>query len=814
MRLETTTSDAPTESKGVHSMKTKGQLIALLAASVFLQAFAHNVNAQDTTVYQRLVEAMHLSQQAEVLYNAGRLDEALPLAERAVALQGDNPVLSDGRYSLRSSPYSILGRLYRAQGDYVRAEATYLRLLKTMETPPGSLASMSVARAYNELAAVYEAKGDYAKALQSRVRGNELIEHNLVKTLAPALSTTGEDTWENRSTLSSAQMSAWEYIWETLLDSLVRETNSAVSLSALHLPEDRQARQLALTTILQRKGRLLDARAGQIAVLRRYGNQQDQNLIDQLTKVYMQGSTSSIGNSASAKKKVDELTKALRENRPTAQIQAELQAEIMLSMMGPKGFTTNMNSQKEIEGAISKRSAELRKPEPLITISSVAQALPADAALVEFVSYKPFTPKARLESEEFGPSRYGAYVLHSVGVPQWIELGDTSVIDEAMNRLVLALRDPGRTDVDELARALDEQVMRPVRKLLGPSRRVFIAPDGALNLLPFSVLRDEKNQYLIENYSIDYLASGRDLLRLQNRGESRQGVRVFANPLFDLSPKQINNAGPSANNETANVVFKDLMSRDFKLLPGTAAEATAIANLFPDAVLSTEVKATEASIKSVNRPRVLHIATHGFFLEDTKPRGQPNRLLRDDGLTNNSSVGIGQLLNSGLIFTGIRQGTSGPGEDGVLTALEVVGLDLWGTRLVVLSACETGLGSVKNGEGVYGLRRALVLAGSETQVMSLWKVSDAGTRDLMVAYFTLLQQGENRVDALRKVQNGMLRGEILPGSGKVNRRDTKDTDSPASDLVTTKNYRHPFYWASFITSGDWRNLDGKEAPAR
>jgi hypothetical protein len=92
-------------------MKTIGQLIALVAASVFLQAFEHNVNAQDTTVYQRLVEATHLSQQAEVLYNAGRLDEALPLAERAVALQGDNAMPTDSRYSLRFSPYSILGRL-------------------------------------------------------------------------------------------------------------------------------------------------------------------------------------------------------------------------------------------------------------------------------------------------------------------------------------------------------------------------------------------------------------------------------------------------------------------------------------------------------------------------------------------------------------------------------------------------------------------------------------------------------------------------------------------------------------------------------
>ncbi|PYS91310.1 MAG: hypothetical protein DMF64_12870, partial [Acidobacteria bacterium] len=124
--------------------------------------------------------------------------------------------------------------------------------------------------------------------------------------------------------------------------------------------------------------------------------------------------------------------------------------------------------------------------------------------------------------------------------------------------------------------------------------------------------------------------------------------------------------------------------------------------------------------------------------------------------------------------------------------------------LVALSACETGLGDVRNGAGVYGLRRALVLAGSEAQVMSLWKVSDSGTRDLVTAYYTRLQQGEGRTEALRQVQLQMLRGELLPyaSSGK---RETSDT----GETFAAKDYQHPYYWAAFIQSGDWRNMDGK-----
>ncbi len=125
---------------------------------------------------------------------------------------------------------------------------------------------------------------------------------------------------------------------------------------------------------------------------------------------------------------------------------------------------------------------------------------------------------------------------------------------------------------------------------------------------------------------------------------------------------------------------------------------------------------------------------------------------------------------------------AGSGDDGILTALEASGLNLWGTKLVTLSACDTGVGEVRNGEGVYGLRRALVLAGAETLVMSLWPVSDYVTREMMTAYYSGLKQGLGRGEALRQVRLGMLK---------------------------RKDRQHPFYWASFIQSGEWANLDGK-----
>jgi CHAT domain-containing protein len=136
------------------------------------------------------------------------------------------------------------------------------------------------------------------------------------------------------------------------------------------------------------------------------------------------------------------------------------------------------------------------------------------------------------------------------------------------------------------------------------------------------------------------------------------------------------------------------------------------------------------------------------------------------------------LVRSGLALAGANQ--PGGEEDGILTALEAAGLDLWGTRLVVLSACETGVGDVQNGEGVYGLRRAMTIAGAESQVMSLWKVGDRATRDLMAAYYARLILGQGRAEGLRKVQLQLL-------------------DSP--------RWGHPFYWASFIHSGEWTPIE-------
>jgi CHAT domain-containing protein len=360
-----------------------------------------------------------------------------------------------------------------------------------------------------------------------------------------------------------------------------------------------------------------------------------------------------------------------------------------------------------------------------------------------------------------------------------VDLGEAGTIDHAIGDFGEALANPGAFNepaVKRAGRALDELVMRPIRDMLGKTTRLLIAPDSELNLLPFAALVDEQGRYLVERYSITYLTSGRDLLRMQDRADSRSAPIVMANPAFDLGDTTAV-ALASATDGVRGRRSGELLQR-WDPLAGTAQEAAAMKKLMSRVQVLEGRAATESALKRVAGPEMLHIATHGFFLPDEAP-ALPSAGTGAPG----NPASENPLLRSGLVLAGANARNGGDGEDGILTALEAAGLDLWGTRLVVLSACETGLGQARSGDGVYGLRRSLVLAGAESQLISLWQVDDKATRDLMVAYYQRLLAGGGRSESLRQVQLDMLRQPEL---------------------------RHPSYWASFIPVGDWRNLKGQD----
>ena len=680
-------------------------------------------------------------EQGDYAPSAPLLQRALAIREKA--LGPDHPDVAESLNNLAA--------LYQVQGDYTRAEAFFQRAIAVNEKTLGP-DHPSVAQALNNFAVLYSAAGDRPRALQFLTRGNEVRERNLALILAAGS--------ERQKLLYLVTLSG--------------ETDVTVSLHVRSAPADRQALELALTTILRRKGRALDAMTDQIALLRRRLDPQDRALLDQLSTTQAQLS-------------------ALVLNGPGKSPPAEHRAAV--ARLEAEG--------ERLQDAIGRRSAEFKAQAQPVTLTQVQQAIPADAALVEFFSYRPYDPRWKKRAEQFGRLRYVAYVLRRAGEPLFVELGEAATIEAEVARLRAALANPRSTDVKQAARALDERVLRPVRQLLGDTRHIFLSPDGALNLVPFAAFVDEQGRYLVESYTFTYLTSGRDLLRLQLSGESKQPPLVLADPLFDIQQTASNPPARGAA-KASGQRSAEMEQIKFSALPGTAGEAKALGAILNVAPL-TQARATEATLKQSSAPRILHVATHGFFLPD-----QPQEMLHNtrglalgDEAARQAAARIeNPLLRSGLALAGANTRQSGGGEDGILTALEVATLNLWGTKLVVLSACETGIGDIKTGEGVYGLRRALVLAGAESQVVSLWKVSDAATRDLMVEYYRRLQAGEGRTAALRQVQLVMIKSKPPGAAGGAQRGLSGNVTRQAEDRS------HPFYWASFIQSGAWQSMAG------
>jgi CHAT domain-containing protein len=395
--------------------------------------------------------------------------------------------------------------------------------------------------------------------------------------------------------------------------------------------------------------------------------------------------------------------------------------------------------------------------------------------LVEYSRYQRFDPTAT--PNPFGEDRYAAYLLFPDGRIEAVDLGPAADIDRAVTNVIRRWQDPTAMPQSE---ALGQLIIEPLAPYLEGREQVLISPDGQLNLIPFEALqRSAGGPFLVEQYRISYLSSGRDLLRFDFNAPSQQQAVVLADPDYDQG-------GGSPERGRGDRATGDFQQLRVGPLPGTAAEAAAIASHLPNATILTRAEATEQAVKQVRAPEILHLATHGFFLADVQrpePTGRGLAIVAADGPglapTPPGGTVENPLLRSGLALAGFNARTSG-NEDGVLTALEVAGLDLLGTRLVVLSACETGLGEVANGEGVYGLRRAFALAGAETQLLSLWQVDDFGTQRLMAQYYEHLTAGMGRSEALRQVQLEMI---------------------AAGD-----RYSHPYYWAAFVLTGDWRPL--------
>jgi CHAT domain-containing protein len=289
---------------------------------------------------------------------------------------------------------------------------------------------------------------------------------------------------------------------------------------------------------------------------------------------------------------------------------------------------------------------------------------------------------------------------------------------------------------------------------------VILSPDGQLSFVSFVTLIGPDDKFLSEKYVVRYVASGRDLLH-QNRTTKSAETTVYANPDFGTNVFA-KNERTSSGDGLRNIDMHDLQTIYLAPLPGTAAEAAALQTRFGN---STRVflgaDATKMQLQRVNSPRVLHLATHGFFLPEIElgasSDSQPGK-----------EIPKGKLLNpmhrSGLALAGAQKTLEAwsRGEipsaenDGIVTAEEVGGLKLDATWLVVLSACDTGSGDARAGEGVMGLRRGFIQAGAQNLLMTLWPISDQTTVQIMLDFYDAALKSGNAPQALADVQRHWL----------------------------------------------------------
>jgi CHAT domain-containing protein/tetratricopeptide (TPR) repeat protein len=429
----------------------------------------------------------------------------------------------------------------------------------------------------------------------------------------------------------------------------------------------------------------------------------------------------------------------------------------------------------------------------------VAGELSSSHALIEFVRYASWHFGAVVSRNEplKGPERYAAFVLRAGAEPslQLIDLGEAGPIDRAVAEfraclagektrgadgavtrfsiagalaaLIPSARRRREKQLDRFGQAVARAVIAPLRPLLDGRTTLVVIPDGHLLWLPFECLPEEDACWL-DRAEIVYLGTSRELVARPVLGVSTGGSPVvIADPDYDLHDGM--KSDPSSERRS-----RALREVDWRFAPleGTRVEGEAVAKtLGVQPFMGAAAKAS--TVKKLRSPRILHIATHGFFFDIKKLTPANSGLWTIDQLAGLENP----MLRSGLALAGAnafldRKPLPADAEDGIVTAEDVTGLDLHRTDLVVLSACETGLGEIHSGEGVFGFRRAFGLAGARMLIVSLWKVADAETQELMHIFYEHLMRGKPVQLALH-----------------------------CAKLEVRKRHRDPFYWAAFICIG-------------
>jgi CHAT domain-containing protein len=413
-----------------------------------------------------------------------------------------------------------------------------------------------------------------------------------------------------------------------------------------------------------------------------------------------------------------------------------------------KSQNINLDSIERATNAMEKKLSERSRDfsqgysAPRISYSQIKNVLADQEAVVEIIRLRKFDHVFTNES------KYVALILKKgveIPVMKVLENGqqlETRYAKFYRNAIQQKVQDDYSYD----------QYWARIEPELQNRKVIYFSPDGVYNQINLNTLRKPGADFVINRYDLTILGNSKDLIALKNRKATT----------------------PSKN--ATLLGFPDYGGPALAPLPGTKVEIDGISTVLKSSGYQlnvfTQASASEGKLKSVKGPELLHIATHGYFLQDVEGSGEAFGVHLENANDN-------PLLRSGIMLAGAAKTMSGAAspnlssnDNGILTAYEAMNLNLEGTQLIVLSACETGLGEVKAGEGVYGLQRAFLVAGADALIMSLWKVDDTATQQLMKSFYANWIKLRNKQKAFKQAQ-----------------------------LQLMTKYKEPYYWGAFVMMG-------------
>lgn len=414
----------------------------------------------------------------------------------------------------------------------------------------------------------------------------------------------------------------------------------------------------------------------------------------------------------------------------------------------------------------------------------VQKTLKDGEAVIEIIRFKGFDPAKGGKFDDDDIHYVALMFTNKDPYPVLIEIPDGKLLEERYinnyrNAIKFKIKDEYSYD----------KLWRPIGQRLNGVNKIYFSPDGVYNQLSvFSLYNPQTGNYLVDEIDLRVLTNSKDLLSPDRDSDNKNEAYLIGYPNYNMNLDR-NDTSQTRGGVRGGGTTRGLtrgMTRGMRagllrymrgeegitMLPGTKTEIENIENLYTNTTVKRKTvlnnDATEQLVKNVENPRTLHIATHGFFLPDvdTDLRGEANKYVENP------------LLRSGLILAGAGdflisgQPVDTTGQDGILTAYEAMNLNLDDTELVVLSACETGLGDIKNGEGVYGLQRAFLIAGAENVIMSMWSVDDDATQELMSTFYEEWLKTNDKQLAFRRAQQKIK-----------------------------EKYVDPFYWGAFVMVG-------------